>query len=243
MVGGSMPVLPQPRQPAVAAIGEALEALGLALRGGFHPVPQDGVPALPDGRPTATLLLAGTVGSRWWDAFAAAPEAADGARDPLDRWTRRLLAALAAAQGAVALYPFGGPPYLPFQRWARRAEPVSPSPLGMLIHPVIGLWHAYRGALAFPERLALAPVAPVASPCDSCAAKPCLTACPVGAFTASGYDVAACVAHLDSGHGGACLAAGCQARLACPVGVEHRYAPPAAAFHMAAFHRAQRHGA
>src|SRR5690349_5430638 len=135
MVGGSMPVLPQPRQPAVAAIGEALEACGLALRGGFHPEPPDSVPALPGGRPTATLLLAGTIGSRWWGAFAAAPEAADGLPDPLDRWTRRLLTALAGAYGATALYPFGGPPYLPFQRWARRAEPVSPSPLGMLIHP------------------------------------------------------------------------------------------------------------
>jgi epoxyqueuosine reductase QueG len=113
----------------------------------------------------------------------------------------------------------------------------------MLIHPRIGLWHAWRGVLAFAERLALAPVEPVASPCDGCAAKPCLTACPVGAFTASGYDVAACVAHLDSGSGGACLAGGCLARLACPVGSEHRYAPPAAAFHMAAFHRAQRRGA
>jgi len=120
---------------------------------------------------------------------------------------------------------------------------VSPSPLGMLIHPELGLWHAYRGALAFAERLALAPVEPVASPCDSCPERPCLTACPVGAFTASGYDVAACVAHLDSGRGGACLTGGCQARLACPVGVEHRYAPAAAAFHMAAFHRAQRRGA
>jgi hypothetical protein len=253
MVGGSMPVLPptrQPatRQPAVAAIGEALAALGLALRGGFHPEPQDGVPALSDGRPAATLLLAGTIGSRWWDVFATAPEAADGLPDPLDRWSRRLLAALAEAHGAAALFPFGGPPYLPFQRWARRAEPVSPSPLGMLIHPLLGLWHAYRGALAFAERLALAPVEPVASPpvaspSDGCAAKPCLTACPVGAFTASGYDVAACVAHLDSGHGGACLTGGCRARLACPVGAEHRYSPAAAAFHMAAFHRAQRRGA
>ena len=36
-----------------------------------------------------------------------------------------------------------------------RAEAVAPSPLGILIHPDYGLWHAYRGALAFAERLAL----------------------------------------------------------------------------------------
>src|SRR4030095_137820 len=42
-------------------------------------------------------------------------------------------------------------------RWAMRAEAVAPSPLGILIHPDYGLWHAYRGALAFAERLALPP--------------------------------------------------------------------------------------
>jgi hypothetical protein len=235
-----MPVLPSSGQPAVAAIAAALAALGLALRGGFHPGPADDVPALPDGRPTGTLLLAGTVGSGWWASFAAAPEARDGGLDPLDRWTRRLLSDLAARHGAVALFPFGDPPYLPFQRWARRAEPVAPSPLGLLIHPDHGLWHAYRGALAFAQPLALPAAVDRPSPCESCAARPCLDACPVGAFTAQGYDVAACIAHLDSGLGGACLSAGCQARLACPVGVDRRYAAPAAAFHMAAFHRAQR---
>ena len=235
-----MPVLPPSGQPAIAAIAEALAAHGLALRGGFHPGSADGVPALPDGRPAATLLLAGTVGSQWWESFAVAPEAADGGPDPLDRWTRRLLADLAARFGAAALFPFGGPPYLPFQRWARRAEPVAPSPLGILIHPDHGLWHAYRGALVFARSLVLPPAADRPSPCDSCADRPCLAACPVGAFTPEGYDVAACIAHLDGGRGGACLSAGCQARLACPVGGGQRHAAPAAAFHMAAFHRAQR---
>jgi len=238
-----MPVLPPHGQPAVAAIAEALAALGLSSRGGFHPRSEDGVPPLPDGRPAATLLLAGTVGSIWWNHFSAAPEAMDGRPDPLDRWTRRLLEGLAAERGAAALFPFGGPPYWPFQRWARRAEPVAPSPLGLLIHPEYGLWHAYRGALAFAELLPLPPSSERPSPCDGCAARPCLGACPVGAFTTRGYDVSGCIAHLDGGRGDACLSIGCQARLACPVGVAHRYAPPAAAFHMAAFHKAQRRGA
>ncbi|MFO1061932.1 MAG: ferredoxin [Dongiaceae bacterium] len=245
-----MPVPPPAAQgssstdrPAVAAIVADLAAAGLAWRGGFHPAPQDGVPALPGGRAAATLILAGTVGSAWWADFAPSPEARDGAADPLDRWSRRLLTDLAARHAAAALFPFGGPPYLPFQRWAGRAEPVAPSPLGILIHPEYGLWHAYRGALAFAERLAL-PAPPAApNPCASCRGRPCLEACPVGAFAAAGYDVARCVAHLDGPAGGACVAAGCQARLACPVGSDYRYAPAAAGFHMAAFLRARRgHG-
>jgi hypothetical protein len=237
-----MPVPPPPAQgsSSVAALAEGLAAAGLAWRGGFHPEPADGVPPLPDGRAAATLILAGTVGSAWWQRFAAAPEAGDGAADPLDRWSRRLLSGLAARHGAVALFPFGGPPWLPFQRWAARAEPVAPSPLGILIHPEYGLWHAYRGALAFAERLGLPPPAAASSPCESCRARPCLGGCPVGAFGAGGYDVPRCVAHLAGPAGAACVTIGCQARLACPVGADYRYGPSAAAFHMGAFLRARR---
>ena len=76
----------------------------------------------------------------------------------------------------------------------REEPPVS---LGMLIHPEYGLWHAYRAALLFdrpvdgvPKRIEQA------SPCATCAGKPCLSACPVSAFSGAAYDVAACAGHL-----------------------------------------------
>jgi hypothetical protein len=125
---------------------------------------------------------------------------------------------------------------LPFQRWAQRAEPVFPSPIGMLIHPEHGLWHAYRGALAFAGEIAgLPPRGAAHSPCDSCADKPCLTTCPVGAFGPEGYDVPACAAHLRRPAGADCMGLGCRARRACPVGRQATYLPEQAAFHMAAF--------
>jgi len=71
-------------------------------------------------------VLVGFVGSENWPAFAASPEAADGAPDPLDRWSSRLITAIAGSVGASPLFPFGGPPFLPFQRWAQRAEPSIP---------------------------------------------------------------------------------------------------------------------
>lgn len=126
-----------------AQVDRAIEAAGMVARGGFHPAPEDGVPELGPGRPARTVILAGDVGGRMWPAFAAA-RANLAAADPLDAWTRAVLADVAERCGAVALFPFGGPPYLPFQRWARRAEPVAPSPIGILIHPDWGLWHAYR---------------------------------------------------------------------------------------------------
>ena len=215
-------------------IGASLGREGLLLRGGFHPTRADGVPPLPGGAATVTLVVIGNAGPALWHRFSSAPEFGDGAANPLDRWTRRVVSALAAACGAAPLFPFGGPPWLPFQRWARRADAVHASPLGMLIHPTYGLWHAYRGALAFAERLPLPPRDEAASPCDSCLARPCLTACPVGAFTGAGYDVAACRSHLAAG-APACFDAGCLARAACPVGGQYAYAPDQGAFHMRAF--------
>lgn len=221
--------------PSLAAIETALAESGLVALGAFHPTADDAVPPLADGRPCGTLVLAGNAGGSLWPAFSASPEARDGAPDALDRWSARVLGGLATAFGGAALFPFGGPPYLPFQRWARRGAPLGPSPLGMLIHPDYGLWHAYRGALALPEALALAAPAAAPSPCDSCADKPCLAACPVAAFTESGYDVTACAGHVAAPAGADCLDLGCRARRACPVGRQYHYPPAQARFHMAAF--------
>jgi len=225
-----------------AAVDATLRTVGLTARGGFHPEPADAVPPLPDGAPAGTLVLAGNVGPAMFESFAAAPERRDGGADPLDRWSRRVLEEIAGRLGARALFPFGGPPWLPFQRWARRAEPLAVSPLGVLIHPTWGLWHAYRGALAFVGHLELPAREPAASPCDGCADKPCLSACPVGAFSGAGYDVAACAGHLAVPAGRDCLAQGCRARLACPVGRDHLYEPAQARFHMAAFQAARARG-
>ncbi len=208
---------------------------GLHLRGGFHPTAEDGVPPLADGRTSATLMLIGNVGSSLWPEFSSSVEADDGAPDPLNRWTRRVVGGIAHEVGAMPLFPFGGPPYLPFQRWAMRAEAVAPSPLGILIHPDYGLWHAYRGALAFAERLPLPARVERPRPCDSCPDRPCLGACPVGAFSGRGYDVPACIGHIGSGAGGSCMDSGCLARRACPVGPAYGYREAQARFHMAAF--------
>ncbi|MBT6118088.1 MAG: ferredoxin [Rhodospirillaceae bacterium] len=183
--------------------------------------------------------MIGNAGGALWAAFAAAvPEPAG--HDPLDDWTKSVLAPIAADLGAHIVFPSDGPPYAPFQRWAMRAEPVAPSPLGVLIHPDYGLWHAYRAAFLFAERLPLPPRVETASPCESCATRPCLSTCPVGAFTGAGYDVPACAAHVHAPEGQGCREGGCLARAACPVGPEWRYPAAAGAFHLAAF--ARNHG-
>lgn len=216
------------------ALRRDAEALGLAWRGAFHPQPDDAVPHFDDGAPVQTMVLLGSVGHSQWSAFAASPETADGAPDPMDRWSRRVVSMLAAASDAIALFPFQGPPWLPFQRWARRAESLQPSPLGILIHPEYGLWHAYRGALGLRPRLALADSPVAQNPCDSCSTRPCLHACPVGAFKPGRYDRTRCVEHVASSSGHECVSGGCRARRACPIGVQHRYPRDQSEFHMRA---------
>lgn len=217
----------------------ALAPTGLVFRGAFHPRAEDGVPALATGAAPGTLALVGNVGPAMWRSFTREP------RDPaaphaLDEWSRRVVSALAARLGAEAIFPFGGPPWLPFQRWAQRAEPVYPSPIGPLIHPDYGLWHAYRGALAFAARLELPPRDRRPSPCETCRERPCLDTCPVAAFTPQGYDVPRCIDHVVSPAGDDCAGLGCRARRACPVGQSYHYQPAQARFHMTAFVRANR---
>ena len=135
-----------------------------------------------------------------WRTFRArVPEGEhDDLAHPLDSWVRGLIGDAASRLGAEAVFPFDGPPFPPFQRWATRAEPVYPSPIGILIHPEYGLWHAYRGALVFREVLPLPRREKALNPCKRCRDKPCLAGCPVGAFGPDGYDVPECVTHLRS---------------------------------------------
>lgn len=212
----------------------ALALHGLALRGGFAPVPED---QLPTGRPVASVWMVGVIGSAFWPHFKASAFYGDGRPDPLDRWSRAIGEELATRFGGLALFPFDGPPYHPFQRWADRCEPTQPSRMLLRIHPVHGLWHAYRFALALPAAAPHSAAAGTLAPdlCAGCSGQPCLQACPVGAYTGEAFLLDACASHLHSDRGSDCLQGGCRARLACPVAPELRYLPEHAAFHMQAF--------
>ncbi len=224
--------------PPLASIVARAAAVGLGVRGAFHPSAED-AELLPAVAPVGTLVLLGFTGSVQWPEFAASAEAKDGEPDPLDRWSRRVVAELAVEFGARELYP-SGKPHVPFQRLAARAESVHASPIGLLVHPEYGLWHAYRGALLFRERIELPPRHDTASPCSTCSGKPRLSACPVDAFGAGGFLLEACLSHITSVAGAECRERGCRARRACPVGTEYRYPVKQMRFHTEAFIRSIR---
>jgi hypothetical protein len=208
----------------------AVRAEGFVPLGWFQPRTDDGVPNSGKNGAASFVILIGNAGPHMFARFAR--ERIPGT-DTLDDWCRAVLDPLAQTLGARAFYPFDTPP-LPFLTWARRSGAAHLSPLGLNIHPDFGLWHAYRAAFAFPVVFDF-PAQVSASPCKTCATKPCLKACPVGAFDGHAYAVEACTDHIASPHGTDCMVDSCLARRACPVGRQYAYVPPQAQFHMRAF--------
>jgi len=187
-----------------------------------------------------TAIIIGNAGNRnsfnFWQAFENAREnSRKEHKNPLENWTRLALTKIANDLDAAVIFPFDGPPYIPILTWAQKAEPVYPSPFGPLIHPVFGLWHAYRGVLLFADKLALPAFKKQVSPCVGCAGEPCISTCPVDAIDAGNFNIETCTKFMASAKGNACLQKGCLARRACPIGQDHIYEPTQAEFHLQAF--------
>lgn len=216
-------------------IAAALNEHGLTLRGGFVFEEGDDAPFGLSARPAKSVLLVGQAGAASWPHFLrwrlSQPE---GLKNPLDTWSREVIGEVAAEFGARSVSP-SDKPYLPFQQWAMRAESLMPSPLGILMHPEYGLWHAYRGALLFDAEIEVeAPQKPIHL-CDLCDGKPCLKSCPVEAYSSAGFAYQECLGHVHGAIGGPCRTGGCLDRNACPFGVAYRYPAEVQAFHMASF--------
>ncbi|MER8694860.1 4Fe-4S dicluster domain-containing protein [Mesorhizobium opportunistum] len=219
----------------IEEITAALGANGLILRGGFAFANSDEAPDGVSGVPAKSVLLVGQAGADPWPHFLRwRKQQPRQIANPLDTWSGQVIGAVAEAFGARAVSP-SDKPYLPFQQWAMRAEGLKPSPLGILMHPQYGLWHAYRGALLFEDEIALPEHDEAIHLCDGCVEKPCLKSCPVDAYSAEGFAHQACLAHVRGANGGPCRGGGCLDRNACPYGTSYRYPPEVQAFHMASF--------
>jgi hypothetical protein len=218
----------------LSEISSLLGLHGLILRGGFNFDAED-APIGPSGTPAKSALLVGQAGSAPWPHFLRWRESQPAdLTTPLDAWSREVIGAVAKKFGARAISP-SDKPYLPFQQWAMRAEGLKPSPLGILMHPQYGLWHAYRGALLFERDISIQAAEKKNHLCDACIGKPCLKACPVGAYSGSGFAHEACLSHVRGPDGALCRDRGCLDRNACPYGTEYRYPVDEQAFHMSAF--------
>src|SRR5262245_62036526 len=190
----------------IERLATALDEDGLILRGGFVFGAHEWAPAGLSGRPARSIILIGQAGVAPWPSFLRWLERQEsrGLSDPLDKWSSEVIGKAARMVSARAVSP-SDKPYLPFQQWAMRAEGLRPSPLGVLMHPEFGLWHAFRGALLFDVEIAFPEPPAAVHLCDGCIDKPCLHACPVEAHSTAGFDHATCLDHVRSASGHACM--------------------------------------
>lgn len=220
----------------------ALAAAGLGESAGHHLFVSGALHLAAE-----TLFLLSPCEPGFWAHVSAQPEFIDKAPDPLDRWSHRVISALAAGAGGRAFFPFGGPPHSPFFGWMQQSGWFFASPVHLLVHPHMGLWASVRGAIALPGLHPLPPV-PL-HPCTDCPA-PCTDACPAGALTRARYDVPACHAYLHQRPAVAakaqfaqenmekdCLTAGCITRRTCPISLGYGRLDEQSAWHMRHFHR------
>ena len=149
----------------------ACNAEALTDWGGFHPKPEDALPYK-----TQTFLLLVPDEPAFWQQFKKTTGWQDKGKNPVDRWSKRLITDLANILSTGALFPLGGAAFLPFYTWALNTRRVYSSPIKFLTHDTSGLFVSLRGALAFYTMVELSKTHP--SPCAPCIA-PCLSACPV----------------------------------------------------------------
>lgn len=210
-------------------VERSLGAIGLDVVGVADGAPyQDLIPGC------RSVLVLGS-GSALWDAFLAAvqrePGRLAGELHPLDAFVQRALVAADPAPPASRRWircAADEPCPVDFRTLALRAGLGWQSALGLLLHPVRGVWLALRAACFTTERLPISPAPGGDGPCLACAA-PCAAACPAHAIQlpfhpggAGGWQVDVCAGW---NLGPDPCATACAARLACPAGAEHAYSP------------------
>jgi hypothetical protein len=183
-----------------------------------------------------TAIVVGNGGAAFWRAFRHAVPDPSNDSDPLDRFTRAVVAdATGDLAGARVVHPFDRDGGLDFRTLAEVAGLGRPSLLGLLVHPEYGPWIAFRAAILVPDAVVAPRPADGFDPCPGCVERPCIAACPAGAIGPRGWDVPACSAHRLADQ--ANCATGCHARLDCVYGRPHRPPAEALAFHQAAARR------
>lgn len=166
------------------------------------------------------LILLGHGGTTLWAAMKAA---AIASANPIDDFSVRTVDQWFAAElpdhTCRILYPGGNPPGL--QMLGQLAGWHHASPFMVGINDLWGSWYAYRVLLLADTDLAPTPPLVMPSPCTQCTEQPCRPACPAGALPAEGFVLQKCLAYRRQPTS-ACRTT-CLARLACPVGAQHRY--------------------
>lgn len=184
------------------------------------------------------LILLGHGGRRLWERVSAGGL---NSEHPIDDYTIAVITQCFAdhlpQNRYRILYPGNQP--IGLQALGQLAGWHYPSPFMIGIDAQWGSWFAYRAVILSDTHFcALNPVdrttpevelgsrnvqAPVLEdhPCQRCLEMPCISACPAGALDGGTFDFVRCSAHRQQPASPCAFT--CLARVACPVGKEHRY--------------------
>lgn len=202
--------------------GSALSEAGLNRQFVFDlaALPADIRATLGDTSGFRQLILLGHGGRLLWEKVQANRPAGE---DPIDDYCVQTLGTWCATHLPTSphriVYP--GSVAVGLQALGQLAGWHHPSPFMVGVDPDWGSWYAYRAVLlADSDFLPFFPV-DRESPCLGCSSHPCLDACPPDALSGPQFDLHRCTGfRLQPASP---CAEGCLARLACPVGSEHRY--------------------
>ena len=199
--------------------GAALDRYGLNRHAVFN------VADLPDDIAGDTtdyrqLILIGHGGKMLWEAVT---KSGVGGANPIDDFTvrtiRQWMAEFQPDNRYAILYP--GPQPVALQQLGTLAGWHHASPFMVGIDAEWGTWYAYRAVVLADTHFAPSPAVDRINPCAACQTRPCIAACPAAAMADGTFSLQKCVAwrkQADSPCAFTCLA-----RVACPVGSDHRY--------------------
>ena len=88
----------------------------------------------------------------FWDIFKKSKEFTSGVKNPLNKWSKRIIDSIAKKFSGAAFYPFQNNPIIPFYDWALNTGKFWQSPVKLLVHESRGLMVSFRGAIAFENR-------------------------------------------------------------------------------------------
>ena len=184
----------------------------------------------PEGR-FRQLILVGSGGPALWSSMRPQDFAS---ADPIDDYSVRVVERWLDVQAPgcdhAILYPGNEP--IDLQLLGELAGWHFASPFMVGINARWGSWFGYRAAVVTMTDFALSPREVGEAPCDACARRRCVDACPAGALVGANYDLLKCVTYRKTGDS-QCRET-CLARLACPVGRECRYSDAQISHHYTA---------
>ena len=169
----------------------------------------------------SSLILIGHSGNAMWKRLCAQ---SGQAQNPVDEFSiscaELFVEKYLDGCEHVVLYPGELP--VPLQQLGTIAGWHHRSPLGLGINSAYGPWFGYRVALLVRANLPVMVDRLGESPCEQCADKPCISACPVHALSDSELpNISICVDYRLQKQSP--CEQQCLARMACPVGTEFRY--------------------